>query len=443
MNPGVPAATSVTNPDTSRCALATRFAQVRATTESFVAPLSSEDASLQSMADASPTKWHLAHTNWFFETFILERFDDAFKPFDPSFRVLFNSYYNAVGDKHPRTERGLISRPNLAEVWSYRHHVTARIDELLAKMGAGNSEFTALMWLGCNHEEQHQELILTDLKHLLSKNPLKPAYQDRWPLTPIQGRKPRWVGYAGGLVSIGRDTAAEAGFAFDNEGPRHQVFLEPFELASYPVTHGDFTTFIADNGYARPELWLSMGWDWVQANHVIAPLYWEKHDSGWHTFTLHGMAPIDVHTPICHINYFEADAFARWASLLPQWKGARLPREAEWEHAAGNAKIEGNFLESRALHPLALRDEKTSSTPSQLFGDMWEWTQSAYLPYPRFHAAEGAVGEYNGKFMCNQFVLRGGSCATPQQHIRATYRNFFPPDARWQFSGLRLARDAA
>ncbi len=442
MNPGIPAATSATNPDTNRCTLATRFAQVRATTESLAAPLSSEDASLQSMADASPTKWHLAHTSWFFETFILERFDDAFKPFDPSFRVLFNSYYNAVGDKHPRPERGLISRPNLAEVLSYRHHVTARIDELLAKMGADNSEFVALMWLGCNHEEQHQELILTDLKHLLSKNPLKPAYQDRWPLTPIQGRKPRWVGYAGGLVPIGRDIAAGTGFAFDNEGPRHQVFLESFELASYPVTHGDFAAFIADNGYARPELWLSMGWDWVQANHVIAPLYWEKRDNGWHTFTLHGMAPIDIHTPICHINYFEADAFARWASTQAQWKGARLPRESEWEHAADSAEIEGNFLESQALHPLALRDEKTSSTPSQLFGDVWEWTQSAYLPYPRFHAAEGAVGEYNGKFMCNQFVLRGGSCATPQQHIRATYRNFFPPDARWQFSGLRLARDA-
>ena len=443
MNPGIPATTSAINPETNRCVLATKFLQVRATTESLAAPLSSEDASLQSMACASPTKWHLAHTSWFFETFILERFDDAFKPFDPSFRVLFNSYYNAVGDKHPRHERGLISRPNLTEVLSYRHHVTVRIDALLQKMGAGNSAFAALMWLGCNHEEQHQELILTDLKHLLSKNPLKPAYQDRWPLTPIQGRKPRWVGYAGGLVPIGRDIAAEAGFAFDNEGPRHQVFLEPFALASYPVTHGDFAAFVADNGYARPELWLSLGWDWVQTNHVVAPLYWENRDSGWHTFTLHGVAPIDVHTPICHINYFEADAFARWASSLPQWKGARLPREAEWEHAARSAEIEGNFLESGALHPLALRDEKTSATPSQLFGDIWEWTQSAYLPYPRFHAVEGAVGEYNGKFMCNQFVLRGGSCATPQQHIRASYRNFFPPDARWQFSGLRLARDAA
>ena len=444
MNPGIPATTSAINPVTNRGALAARFAQVRATTESLAAPLSSEDANLQSMADASPTKWHLAHTSWFFETFILERFDDAFTPFDPSFRVLVNSYYNAVGDKHPRHQRGLISRPSLAQVMAYRRHVTVRIDELIAKMDADNCEFAALAWLGCNHEEQHQELILTDLKHLLSTNPLKPAYQDRWPLTPIQGRKPRWVGYAGGLIQIGHDiAAAEAGFAFDNEGPRHQVFLEPFELASYPVTHGDFAAFIADNGYARPELWLSLGWDWAQINHVVAPLYWEKRDSGWHTYTLHGMVPIDVHTPICHINYFEADAFARWASTQSQWKGARLPREAEWEHAACDAKIEGNFLESRALHPLALRDEKISSKPAQLFGDIWEWTQSAYLPYPRFAPAAGAVGEYNGKFMCSQFVLRGGSCATPQQHIRATYRNFFPPEARWQFSGLRLARDAA
>ncbi|MEQ1517697.1 MAG: ergothioneine biosynthesis protein EgtB [Usitatibacteraceae bacterium] len=427
----------------SHSALAVRFANVRASTESLAAPLSSEDASLQSMPDASPTKWHLAHTSWFFETFLLERFDRDFKPFNPAFRVLFNSYYNAVGDKHPRPERGLISRPSLADVLAYRQHVSSRIATLLPRLETSDKEFAALMWLGCNHEEQHQELILTDLKHLLSKNPLKPAYEQRWPLTPIQGRKPRWVAYPGGLVEVGHDdTADAAGFTFDNEGPRHRVFLEPFELASYPVTHGDFAAFIAADGYTRPEYWLSMGWDWVQANRIAAPLYWEKLNNGWQTFTLRGMVPIDPHTPICHINYFEADAFARWASTQPQWLGARLPREAEWEHAAAAAPIEGNFLESRALHPLALRDEKSAAQPSQLFGDVWEWTQSAYLPYPRFRAAEGAVGEYNGKFMCNQFVLRGGSCATPQAHIRATYRNFFPPDARWQFSGLRLARDA-
>jgi ergothioneine biosynthesis protein EgtB len=444
VKPRRPAATSAAKPHSHHSALAHRFEQVRAATESLAQPLSSEDASLQSMPDASPTKWHLAHTSWFFETFILERFDAGFVPFDPSFRVLFNSYYNSVGDKHPRHERGLISRPNLDAVLAYRRHVTAHINELLPRLEACNTEFATLMWLGCNHEEQHQELILTDLKHLLSKNPLKPAYQDRWPLTPIQGRKPRWINYAGGRVSIGVDaTSVTSAFAFDNEGPAHQVFLEPFELASYPVTHGDFAAFVNDKGYTRPELWLSMGWDWVQANRIGAPLYWEMRDRCWHTFTLHGMVPIDAHTPICHINYFEADAFARWAAMQAQWRGARLPREAEWEHAASSAPVEGNFLDSRALHPLALREEKASSAPSQLFGDVWEWTQSAYLPYPRFRAAEGAVGEYNGKFMCNQFVLRGGSCVTPQQHIRASYRNFFPPEARWQFSGLRLARDTA
>ncbi len=433
-----------TVPSPASCtAIAARFEQIRATTEMLAAPLSSEDASLQSMPDASPTKWHLAHTSWFFETFVLEYLEPAFKPFDPTFRVLFNSYYNAVGDRHPRTERGLISRPSLTEVLAYRHNVTERVADLLPEIEKANPIFAALMWLGCNHEEQHQELILTDLKHLLSKNPLKPAYQERWPLTKIQGRKPRWIGYRGGMIPIGRETDnAIGGFAFDNEGPRHQVFIDPFELASYPVTHGEFANFVADRGYARPELWLSLGWDWVQTNHVVAPLYWERHDSHWHTFTLHGMAPIDEHTPICHVNYFEADAFARWASTQSHLQGARLPREAEWEHAACNVDVEGNFLESRAFHPLALREEKYSLHPAQLFGDVWEWTQSAYSPYPRYRAAEGAVGEYNGKFMCNQFVLRGGSCATSRQHIRASYRNFFPPEARWQFSGLRLARDA-
>ncbi len=423
--------------------LSTRFEQVRAATESLATPLTSEDTALQSMPDASPVKWHLAHTSWFFETFVLERFDNHFKPYDPSFRVLFNSYYNGVGDKHPRPERGLISRPTLADILAYRCHVTARVAELLSKLEISEPEFAALMWLGCNHEEQHQELILTDLKHLLSRNPAKPAYQERWPLTPIQGRRPRWVCYQGGLISVGHNAGhGSAGFAFDNEGPRHQMFVKPFEIASYPVTHGDFAAFIDAGGYTQADLWLSMGWDWVQANRISAPLYWEMRAGAWHTFTLHGMAAIDAHTPICHINYFEADAFARWAATQAQWKGARLPREAEWEHAAASVEIVGNFQESRAFHPLALRDEKISLQPQQLFGDVWEWTQSAYLPYPGFRAAEGAVGEYNGKFMCNQFVLRGGSCATPKQHIRASYRNFFPPEARWQFSGLRLARDA-
>ena len=412
-------------------ALLDRFTCVRDVTEKLAAPLSAEDCNLQSMPDASPVKWHLAHTSWFFETFILERFEHDFKQFHPAFRVLFNSYYNGIGDKHPRHERGLISRPDLEMVIDYRHNVTKRIADLIEALADSDPAFTELMWLGCHHEEQHQELILTDVKHLLSKNPLTPAYQTRWPLTGVEAKKPRWHRYEGGLIEIG-NTNNE--FCFDNETPRHRVFLEPFELASHPVTHGDFAAFIADGGYRRPELWLSLGWDWVTANKIVAPLYWEKHNDQWATFTLHGMAEIDAHTPICHVSFFEADAYARWL-------GARLPTESEWECAASQVAINGNFLDSHALHPLAMRETTSSNHPQQLFGDVWEWTSSVYLGYPGFKAETGAVGEYNGKFMCNQFVLRGGSCATPKHHIRATYRNFFPPDARWQFSGLRLARN--
>jgi ergothioneine biosynthesis protein EgtB len=421
----------IRSPQHESRALQNRFTSVRDVTEKLVAPLNAEDCNLQSMPDASPIKWHLAHTSWFFETFILERFAPAFKPFHPAFRVLFNSYYNGIGDKHPRHERGLISRPDLAMVIEYRHNITRRIANAIETLADSDKTFTELMWLGCNHEEQHQELILTDLKHLLAKNPLKPAYQTRWPLTGVEAKKPRWHQYEGGVIEIG-NTNNE--FCFDNETPRHRVFLEPFELASHPVTHGDFAAFIADGGYRRPELWLSLGWDWVNANKITAPLYWEKHNDQWTTFTLHGMVNIDANTPICHVNFFEADAYARW-------QGARLPTEAEWEHAASKITVNGNFLDSHALHPLAMRETTSSDHPQQLFGDVWEWTSSAYLGYPGYQAEAGAVGEYNGKFMCNQFVLRGGSCATPKQHIRATYRNFFPPDARWQFSGLRLARN--
>ena len=410
-----------------------RFLRIRQVTEGLAAGLSDEDCALQSMSDASPVKWHLAHTSWFFETFLLERFSPNFQPFDPAFRVLFNSYYNGVGEKHPRAERGLISRPDRSTVLDYRHHVTKRIAALLPRM-SNDLAFRDLMWLGCNHEEQHQELILTDLKHLLARNPQKPAYEKRWPLTMIEARTQRWIRHDGGLVETGDTGDAGGGFAFDNEGPRHRVFLNAFELASHPVTHGDFVAFVADEGYQRADLWLSMGWDWVQAHHIEAPLYWQRDRNSWSTFTLRGMMEIDPNAPACHLNYFEADAYARWA-------GARLPREAEWELVASTLPIVGNFLEDHALHPLALREETAINAPAQMFGDVWEWTQSAYLPYPGYAAAKGAVGEYNGKFMCNQFVLRGGSCVTPRDHIRATYRNFFAPDARWQFSGLRLARD--
>jgi len=407
-----------------------RLDAVRAATVQLAAPLSAEDCALQSMPDASPVKWHLAHTTWFFETFVLERFIRGYRHFDPRYRVLFNSYYNAVGDKHPRPDRGLLSRPTLDEVHSYRRHVEDHLVPLVAQ-AADDAALAALLELGLQHEQQHQELILTDLKHLLSRNPLQPAYMERWPLTPVKPRPSRWIGFAGGLVNVGHPGA---GFCFDNEQPRHHVFLTAFELASHPVTHGDFLAFIDDGGYARPELWLSLGFDIVQAQRWTAPLYWERQDGRWTSFTLHGRVEIDPATPMTHMSYFEADAYARWA-------GARLPTEFEWEAAAAEVAIDGNFQDSGALHPLAPRTDPPPGNPSQLFGDVWEWTRSAYAPYPGFAVAPGAVGEYNGKFMCNQYVLRGGSCATPRSHIRATYRNFFPPEARWQFSGVRLARD--
>jgi ergothioneine biosynthesis protein EgtB len=408
-----------------------RYSGIRATTRALAAPLSPEDCTIQSMPEASPVKWHLAHTTWFFETFILARLDPQRTPFDPAFRVLFNSYYNAVGERHPRPQRGLLSRPSLGEVLAYRDHVDAEVRALLDAETLA-PEFLSLVELGLHHEQQHQELILTDLKHMLSCNPTRPAYEKGWPLTPVHSAKRGWIPVAGGLREIGH---GGDGFAFDNEQPRHKVWIDPFEIASLPVTHGEVIDFIEDGGYRRPELWLSAGWDIVATRAWTAPLYWERRGSRWFIFTLHGMAPVERNTPACHLSFFEADAIARWAA-------ARLPTEAEWECAAEGLPLQGNFLESRALHPLALGESPPQATPAKMFGDVWEWTRSDYAPYPRFRAAEGAVGEYNGKFMCNQYVLRGGSCATPASHIRATYRNFFPADARWQFSGLRLARDA-
>jgi ergothioneine biosynthesis protein EgtB len=407
-----------------------RYLSVRRVTQALAKPLSAEDCVVQSMPDASPVKWHLAHTTWFFETFILER-RSGYRPFDPAFRVLFNSYYNAVGEKHPRPERGLLSRPGLEEVLAYRRHVDEAMVGLLAEKRPP-ADVLELIELGLNHEQQHQELVLTDVKHLLSRNPLKPAYQKQWPLTPIRARAPWWIAFEGGLCEIGH---SGGDFCFDNETPRHRVWLDPFQIASHPATHGDFIAFIEDGGYRRPELWLSAGWDTVCARGWQAPEYWERREGRWYTFTLHGEVPVDRHTPICHVSFFEADAFARWSN-------ARLPTEAEWEVAASSAPLRGNFLDSGALHPLAVREDPAERTLAQAFGDVWEWTRSEYAPYPGFQPAAGAVGEYNGKFMCNQYVLRGGSCATPAGHIRATYRNFFPPETRWQFSGVRLARGA-
>ena len=412
-----------------------RFQRIRRQTQALAKPLSAEDCQLQSMPDASPTKWHLAHLTWFFETFILEKYEASFKPFDASFRVLFNSYYNGIGDKHPRAQRGLISRPALNEVTAYRQAVDERVLAVLSQY-PHDEELAQLITLGLHHEQQHQELLLTDIKHALAMNPARPAYAKRWPLSRIAPQPMTWHSYPGGLIEHGFDVARDGHFAFDNETPRHRAYVAPFELASRLVTNGDVMAFMADSGYQRPELWLAMGWDWVQTGKYSLPLYWQTTASGYENFTLQGMVDVDPNTPACHLNYFEADAFARWS-------GARLPTEFEWELAARHIKapLTGNFVESAAYHPMPLQ-HANHHEPAQMFGDVWEWTQSNYNAYPGYKPWEGLVGEYNGKFMCNQFVLRGGSCATPQSHVRASYRNFFPPEARWQFSGLRLARDA-
>ncbi len=378
------------------------------------------------MPDVSPTKWHLAHTTWFFETFVLEKWQKSFRPFRPEYRVLFNSYYQRVGDQYPRPRRGLLTRPSLDEVLEYRTNVDTAVVELLDGR-AGDAEVEAVIELGLHHEQQHQELILTDIKHVLSHNPTNPIYASRAGSPATVTTPQSWLAHDGGVCRIGYDGG---GFSFDNECPRHRCFIEPFELASRPVTNAEFAAFIDDGGYQRADLWLADGWAMVVAEGWTAPLYWERSDSGWQQFTLAGRSPVHVDEPVCHVSYYEAEAYARWA-------GARLPTEQEWEVVAAEMPVEGNFVDSCVFHP---RPAPSSAVPAQLYGDVWEWTASAYSPYPGFHTFAGALGEYNGKFMCNQFVLRGGSCATPQSHIRPTYRNFFPPAARWQFSGLRLAR---
>jgi ergothioneine biosynthesis protein EgtB len=430
---GSPAATM---PE-SAAALVDAYRRVRERSLALAAPLSDEDCQVQSMPDASPAKWHLAHVTWFFETFVLERFEPGFRPFEPAFRVLYNSYYVGIGERHPRPQRGLVTRPTLEEVKRYRAQVDERIEAVLASQG-GKQALRQLVGIGLHHEQQHQELLLTDIKHVLSFNLLHPPYAQRWPIGAVKPEPLHWHAYAPGLYSLGHDPASDGEFCFDNETPRHSVFLSPYTLASRPVSHGEYLAFMDDGGYARPELWLSMGWDWVQAGSRDAPLYWQREGTRWHAHTLHGRVEIDPHTPACHLSYFEADAYARWA-------GARLPTEAEWEFAARRLArplpAQANFADRGAFHPLppaASGDDE----PVQMFGDVWEWTQSSYGPYPGYRALPGAVGEYNGKFMCNQYVLRGGSCATPAGHVRASYRNFFPPDAQWQFSGVRLARDA-
>ena len=410
----------------SAAELAARYRAVRATSERLRAPLSAEDCQAQSMPDASPVKWHLAHTTWFFETFVLEPGRAGYQPFAPAYRVLFNSYYQQVGDQHPRPQRGLLTRPSLDEVLDYRAHVDRQLLDWLTGDGATAEGLASVVEVGLHHEQQHQELLLTDAKHLLGGNPLAPAYATTAPPASVE-RPFTWRRYDGGVREIG---AGATGFAFDNERPRHAALLQPYALASRLTTSGEYLAFIDDGGYRRPELWLSDGWAAVQSRGWQAPLYWDRRDGEWCEFTLSGRRRLDRHAPVCHVSLYEADAFATWA-------GARLPTEFEWEVAAAERPPTGNLLDSGHLHPIGAAG---GGEPSQLFGDVWEWTRSAYDPYPGFRPLAGTLGEYNGKFMCNQLVLRGGSCATPADHIRASYRNFFPPDARWQFSGIRLAR---
>jgi len=407
---------------------------MRRESEALTANLTPEDQSIQSMADVSPTKWHLAHTTWFFETFILTRLDPNYRVFDPAFAYLFNSYYEAVGPRHPRPKRGLLSRPTVDVVAAYRDHVSTAVTRFVDEAPAEAWHAAApLLELGVQHEQQHQELILMDIKHVFSMNPLLPAYQA--PRQQIRGPAAAlgWVEFTGGLVEIGHRGPA---FAFDNEIPRHKVWLEPFRLATLPVSCGEYLGFIEDGGYARPEFWLSDGWAAVREQGWEAPLYWRREGGEWSLFTLSGCCRLNPVEPVCHVSFYEADAFARWA-------GKRLPSEAEWEIAAEGLTVAGNFADSRHFHPRAAAASPAGEKPilRQMFGDVWEWTASPYIPYPRFRQAAGAVGEYNGKFMCNQMVLRGGAAVTPAGHARATYRNFFPPSSRWAFSGLRLAED--
>ena len=399
----------------------TRLRDVRELTERLAARLSAEDQTAQSMPDASPTKWHRAHTSWFFEEFVLERRTD-YGVFDPAYRYLFNSYYEAVGARHPRPQRGLVTRPGVAEITRYRAHVDLAMADALDR-GHLDDRGLWLTELGCHHEQQHQELILMDLKHLLSHNRIEPSYVDRMPEQDAPVAPLTWRQVDGGLVEIGHDGD---GFSFDNEGPRHLVHLEPFQIAERAVTNADWIEFMADGGYHRPELWLSDGWARVHAEGWEAPLYWRDEGEGWTTFTLSGRRRVRRGEPVCHISFYEADAFAHWA-------GARLPTQQEWETAARAVdERRGQLLDPDRAHP--------GPAGPAMIGDVWEWTSSAYLPYPGFRPAEGAVGEYNGKFMCDQHVLRGASAVTPAGHERVTYRNFFPAAARWAFSGMRLAR---
>ncbi|HQE27576.1 MAG TPA: ergothioneine biosynthesis protein EgtB [Phycisphaerae bacterium] len=422
--------------------LVQRYRRIRAATERLCEPLETEDFVIQSMPDVSPAKWHLAHTSWFFETFLVAPQQPSYRPFHPQYSYLFNSYYVSVGERHERPRRGLLSRPTVSEVYAYRRYVDEHMIAWLEQLDAGAlRRFGPLVELGLNHEQQHQELLLTDIKHVFGINPLHPVYRRRE--APPSGEAApaapatltHWVAFPESIEWIGH---AGGSFAYDNELPRHRVLIEPFRIASRPVTNGEFRAFVEDGGYTRASLWLSDGWATVEQERWHAPLYWIRQNGTWWQYTLTGVLPLANDEPVCHVSYFEADAYARWA-------GARLPTEFEWEYAARDLPVQGNFVESGWFHPRPIANHpartENAAPLDQMFGDVWEWTASQYSPYPGYVQPPGAVGEYNGKFMCNQFVLRGGSCATPRDHLRPTYRNFFPPAARWQFTGVRLAQN--
>ncbi len=424
-------ANQIVSEDMSNRYFVERYKQVRSFTEQLCEPLATEDYVIQSMPDVSPAKWHLAHVTWFWETFVLSPALSGYQSLHPQYAYLFNSYYNTLGERHCRPKRGLISRPTVKETYEYRRYVDEHMLGLLEKLdGRQLAELTPIMTLGLHHEQQHQELIVTDIKHVLSCNPLYPVYLPRAraasSVPPME-----WISFPEGVYWVGYEGN---GFSFDNEGPRHRQFVQPFQLASRLVTNGEYLEFMQDGGYENPLLWLSEGWGKVRAEEWKAPLYWENIDGRWMVMTLSGLREVDKAEPVCHVSYYEADAYARWAE-------ARLPTEAEWEVAAQDVPVEGNFVESGLFHPAPLNVATAGGKLAQMYGDVWEWTQSSYSPYPGFRPAAGAVGEYNGKFMCNQYVLRGGSCATSLSHIRPTYRNFFPADAQWQFMGIRLAQE--
>ncbi len=408
--------------------LVERFRSVRSATVGLCAPLQTEDFVVSSMDDVSPTKWHLAHTSWFFETFLLAPHSSTYVPLNPRYAFLFNSYYVQAGERHCRAQRGLVTRPTVAEVFAYRTFVDDAVEALCETLSAdADHPVWSVLALGLHHEQQHQELLITDIKHVFWTNPMRPAYRAS-PVPAPRASAQGWEGIEEGVHRIGH---GGAGFAFDNESPSHNTYVQPARLAHRLVTNAEYAAFIADGGYRQPALWLSNGWSTVQEQGWQAPLYWEQRDGEWQEFTLSGDAPIIPSAPVCHVSYYEADAFARWA-------GHRLPTEAEWEVVASTREVVGRFAEHGTMHPSA----GDGTGMQQLYGDVWQWTQSAYVAYPGFRPSAGAIGEYNGKFMCDQWVLRGASCATPRTHARHTYRNFFPSDARWQFTGIRLAADA-